>query len=96
MTIAPTRHLVLTVDLGGWGIDADVAAHVVAGLSHLDAAPAPAAEGTMAFHCSLLATSELEAISYVTTLAVTALIANGVDHPRLLAVEVSPVDPALV
>jgi hypothetical protein len=96
MDSTAAREFALTVQLGGWGIDDDVAGCVLAELAHLRATPSPAPVDTVAFDCVVTAGCDLEAVAYASTRAVAVLLAHGVASPHVLSVEVGPFARALV
>ena len=91
-----TGEYVLTLLLIGDGLTKEAAGRALRELAYLNAAAAPSAPGTFAFHCVVSATSEIEAVSYANSRAITALIAAGVQAPTLQTVDLTVIEESLV
>lgn len=87
---------VLTIHVGAADIPTEAAALIVRDLDHLSAVLSPADPGTLVLCCTVSATSEPDAVRYGAQRMITAMLGAGIDAPRVLSVDSTLFDHALV
>jgi hypothetical protein len=87
---------VLTLHLEAVRITNEVADGIIRDLAHLSAVRGPGLPGHLLMHCTVSATSEGDAVRYAAQRTIGALVAAGVEAPRVVSIEACLVDHVAV
>lgn len=90
------QGFVLTIQLSGAYLDPEVSELVLEDLAHLNAVRSPSTISELVLSCTVSAPTEGEAVRYGAQRTITAMLAAGVDAPKVISVDVRAFDDVLV